>query len=838
MHIASLRALRPIALLFASMLPVAAAANAQSAAISAMRPSAQTSRVSAQADLGPQTQLTGHLPKWVNSSTQVSSKAVDLSAPIRLSVVLQRDPAVQAAFTQFLADQQTPGSPVYHEWLTPEQVGTLFGPTDSDVAAVTGWLASQGLTVLQVSKSKTIVDVSGSTAAVASALRTSFGYFTLDSSSVANQARLSAVSEPSVPTALRPVIQSITGLTDFPVEPQHIRGGARQFDVSGTAATGSAPSPLLTTSGGSHFLVPRDFYTIYDIPSVLAGTNTGATIGTKAQHVAIIGRSRVALTDISEFATNTAIANYTLNTIIPTGATDPGTTQGGDQDEATLDVDRVIGTAPGAIADLVVATNSSGGIQAAVSYNVNTLLDPIETISFGACEYRAGQSSVSIYDSLFSTGAAEGISTFVSSGDSGANGCATAFSPVTTNYPNSINYICASSYDTCVGGTEFAEGTGNYWSTTNGTGYSSALSYIPEGGWNEPSSTSGSTTTYAPASSGGGPSLFITKPIWQVATGVPNDNARDTPDVSFSAAGHDGYYACLDFALAAGQSCAASGGGYFFYFSGTSASAPGMAGIAALINTAIGKAQGNLNPLIYKLYGTTPAAFHDTTVTSSGVTGCAVTTPSMCNNSTPASTGLTGGQSGYLVSNGYDLVTGLGSLDVAKFIAAATAPTATVSTTIAVTATPNPASTSQTVTLTATLTPANTTLGAPTGTITFYSNGTMIGTTASTISGTTASITTSYATAGTYAITATYSGDNNYITSTSSATNLVVNAAPNFNLTAPAPADYVSGSGSGTDTITITSVNSFTGAVSITCAASGVTGATCSLNPTAPSVDG
>lgn len=46
-----------------------------------------------------------------------------------------------------------------------------------------------------------------------------------------------------------------------------------------------------------------------------------------------------------------------------------------------------------------------------------------------------------------------------------------------------------------------------------------------------------------------------------------------------------------------------------------------------------------------------------------------MTTPSMCNNSTPSPTMLTGGLAGYLVTDGFDEVTGLGSIDVWNLLA-------------------------------------------------------------------------------------------------------------------------------------------------------------------------
>jgi hypothetical protein len=97
-----------------------------------------------------------------------------------------------------------------------------------------------------------------------------------------------------------------------------------------------------------------------------------------------------------------------------------------------------------------------------------------------------------------------------------------------------------------------------------------------------------------------------------------------------------------------------------------------MAAITALLNTKAGAAQGNLNPLLYLLARTAPSAFHDVTVATSGVSNCSTSVASICNNSTPSPTALTGGLAGYAVTAGYDQATGLGSLDVAHFLVAAT----------------------------------------------------------------------------------------------------------------------------------------------------------------------
>jgi subtilase family serine protease len=585
---------------------------------------------------------------------------VDLLATMHLNLVLQRDPAVETAFKQLLLQQQDKASPLYHRWLTPQQIGELYGLTQADAAAIASWATTQGLTVEDIAPSRMIVRVTGTVEAIGNAFGTTFNYYGRP-----GHEHLALNSEPSLPAAFAGVARYIDGLVDLPPEPTG-------FGVVGQLPQrfGMDPAslhPFDTTGSGAHIITPKDFGTIYDIASVYASGNTGATIGSTPQHIAVIDRSDVASTDISEWAANVGITGYHLNTVQAT-TVDPGQTANGDQAEATADVNRTLGTAPGAITDLVVAGSSNGGIFTAASYNVDTLVDPVMTISFGGCEATRTAANVAPWDTLFQTGAAEGITSFVSAGDAAAAGCAADFAAAPATTPVlSVNYLCASTYVTCVGGTEFNDtaNASQYWATANSSGLSSALSYIPEGAWNEPTHVANGVTSYYIQGGSGGASVFISKPGWQTSS-TPTDGARDEPDIAFTAALHDGYYSCLAYA---GANCA---GGYYETTAGTSNAAPAMAGITALLNTKAGSSQGNINPMLYELALTSPSVFHDVTVATSGVTNCSALVASMCNNSTPSPTGLTGGLAGYVVAAGYDQATGLGSLDVAKFLAAIT----------------------------------------------------------------------------------------------------------------------------------------------------------------------
>ena len=718
-------------------------------------------RISPEAELSVRTTLGGHRTAW--SSPENDIGPVSPSTLIHLQLLLTRDAAREAAFQQRLADQQDPSSSSFHKWLTPVEIGAMYGPAPADIDAIRTWLASQGLQAEPAAPSGVFIEFSGPASSVEDAFQTSLHLYQvpgMDSST--KQSWRAPTTEPTIPAAFQPVVSAIEGLAEIPVAPPHRIESKSPSDSS----------PRLTTSSGSHSIAPSDFATIYDLTPVYNSGINGAGV-----RIAIIGLSQVNPGDISTYETIFGLPAKAANAVIPTSGADPGRQNNAYQSEATLDVERVIGTAPGAEPDLVVSSEATGGLITAISYNVQVLLDPIMTLSYLSCEANAGQAMTNFYASLFSQGAAEGISTFVSAGDSGAAGCDPHNVAPPATQSLGVNAYCSSGFVTCVGGTEFNDAANPhaYWANTNNGNLGSALGYIPEGVWNDPTTSGGTTVIDA---GGGGESLYLPKPAFQTGTGVPADGFRDTPDISFSASGaHDGYATC--YLNSSGGPCAPnSHGGYTFDGGGgTSAAAPSMAGIAALLDQELGGPQGALNPLIYRLanrvYST---AFHDVTQASSGVSNCTAVTPSLCNNSTPGQSGLTGGLPGYLVSIGYDLATGWGSLDVANFIDGARtvgAPTTTTlsgsSGTIAGT---QPLSFSATV-----ADPA--TANVPTGAAQFYVNGVPIGSLRPLSASGQATYTISSANLpnGADRVTATYNGDSTYEGSISNTVSLNIDPA-------------------------------------------------------------
>jgi pseudomonalisin len=689
--------------------------------------------------------LSGHHPSWAVAANDAGAVPDDVTLG-RLTLVLARTPQREAAFDQLLEDQQTVGSANYHHWLTPVEIGQQFGASSHDVAAIKNWLDSQGLNSVSVANAGDRIHFTGAASTVGSAFGAPLRYYR-----VKGERRISISSDPQIPKALAGIIKSVSGLYTLQAQPRYRKSNVQvEVGPDGEVCNGGVCE---------NFIFPMDFATIYGFGSFpILSLGAGQTI-------AIVGRSRVYKPDVENFELQSALPKKDHVETIPPAGTDPGPAKstGGcttpseicsDQEEATLDVTRATSIAPGATVKLVASASSAteDGVQIAVDYVIDTNPVPakILSISFGACEATAGSPGVTMYDTLFKQAAGEGISVFAAAGDSGAAGCDQPFVTPPASQTASPNYICSSSYVTCVGGTEFNDPPGSfYWN--NGQ----AITYIPEGAWNEPDNDGKPIV----ASGGGGASKFIPTPAWQVGTGVPAARTgRYTPDVAFSASAHDGYFGCLasaGTALNPSDCVVQSNGGFgFILFSGTSAAAPSMAGISAILNQSQNGAQGNLNPELYLLGADFyHSPFNDVTGASSGVADCDLHVPSMCNNSVPNTTDpLTAGLEGFLVGTGFDEATGLGSVRLGGLLQSWNG-----STPLLLSSSPNPVDSSAQVTFTVTATGANGSV--PTGTVTFAADGAALGKSTLNANGVAAFTTAVPLAVGTHTITATYSGD-------------------------------------------------------------------------------
>jgi len=542
------------------------------------------------------------------AAAQYDAGAVAPSYPMNhMLLTLLPDAAQQDALNQLLEAQHNPESAYYHQWLTPEQYGERFGISEADTAQVVGWLQGHGMEVEEVTAGRRSILFSGAASQVESAFHTQVHTY-----KIGGALHHANAKDPEIPAALAQVVGGVVSLHDFRSEAMH--NGAR------------LPSPDFA-SGGSNYLAPADFATIYDLVPLYQQSINGS-----GQSVAIVGRSNIKLADVRQFRTFFGLPANDPQIIV--NGSDPGIFSSGEETEADLDVEWSGAVAKNAGIKFVVSksTNSSDGVDLSAQYIVNHNLAAVMSTSFGLCEASLGSSGNGFLNSLWQQAAAQGITVFVSSGDNGAAGCDSA-SASSATHGHGVNGLCSTPYSVCVGGTEFSDASSPslYWLGSNASGtQASAIGYIPELAWNE------SAPGYGLWASGGGMSAVYAKPSWQAGTGVPADGKRDVPDVSLTSAGHDGYLIYQE--------------GSLYVVGGTSAASPSFAGVMALVVQHSAARQGNANTVFYSLVSKQRAGgasvFHDI------ISG---------NNSVP-------GQTGFNATVGYDQATGLGSIDAAVLV--------------------------------------------------------------------------------------------------------------------------------------------------------------------------
>jgi len=125
----------------------------------------------------------------------------------RIQLLLKRSPQQEASLQQLLHDMHTPGTASFHKWLTPEQFGEQFGPSDQDVQTIEDWLQTQGFQVLKVNPGKQTLEVAGTVGALQQAFHTSIHKYEVNG----EQHYANAVA-PEIPVALAPVLGGFVSL--------------------------------------------------------------------------------------------------------------------------------------------------------------------------------------------------------------------------------------------------------------------------------------------------------------------------------------------------------------------------------------------------------------------------------------------------------------------------------------------------------------------------------------------------------------------------------------------------------------------------------------------------
>lgn len=495
--------------------------------------------------------IPGHMVPALNHHSPMHFSASNRQLQLSIALNLRNENELNT----LLKEQNNPASPLYHQYLTPQEFTNFFGPTTDTVNQVVSYLRSQGLHVGSISSNHTLIDASGSVATVDKAFAVSIQDYSYNGRTV-----FAPAADPSVPSSLSGMILNISGLDDV----------AHYHPL--TNAT-----PKLGPNGG---FAPSDLRAAYDMNPLLSSADgTGQT-------VAIFELDGYKASDVTTYLNQFGLGSAKFSNVLVDGATGSA---GAGAIEVELDMEVVSAIAPGATQKIYIGPNSNSGVNDTYNRIVTDNIAKVTSTSWGECESDSGNSELTTLDNIFAQAAAQGQSIFAAAGDAGAFDCGTTTLAVDSpaDDPNVVG----------VGGTNLQVGSGSTYSSESVWSNSSDTSRGPEG-----------------VGGGGGLSSFFAKPSYQSGPGVDSNTSRHVPDVSADADPATGY-AVFCSVTAAG--CPASNS--WIVVGGTSAAAPLWAGVSVDTNEFLasqGKATlGNANATLYRLFNTTQtfAAYHDIT---------------------------------------------------------------------------------------------------------------------------------------------------------------------------------------------------------------------------------
>ena len=673
-------------------------------------------------DEGARTRLPGNVSAYARPERDVGLVPASQSMA-GLAFILKRSPAQDRDLEQFLSAQQDPKSRLYHRWLTTEQFASRFGATDADVRTLSTWLKSHGFVVKSVARGRDVLHFSGTEAQVEAAFHTQIHYFVLG-----GERHWANVSDPQIPTAFTPAVAGILGLNDFRLRPQHHRAtaetgalrpqfnaGAHGHAVAPTdfatiynvtplrnkGVTGAGATIAIAAQSNINLATPRAFWSAFGAANNQTVTFTVPTdasdpgekadadeseadldvemAGAIAQdaHLILIPSS-LGAADSAEYAVDNNLAPILS---ISFGACELALTTAGNtaiaalfQKAAALGITVVVATGDSGSASCDVG-DTTGPAPAMNGVAVSGVASTPYATAVGGTDFAVFGAAVAQY-----WGVANAPGTFSD---------ALSYMPEMPWNDSCANPVLLQLFPAYASNEAFCNDPGKAFSVVVAGG---------GGGTSNCTAPSGMT----PATCAGG----YPQPAWQTGViGLPENGHRVIPDVSFFAAagafGNSWIICDYHNTTCDPNGSAAAADGYEL-IGGTSASAPAFAGIVALLlQTQVTAAspdgrQGLINPTLYQLagaeFGTTEAPnttqlnhcnsssgnavgnaciFYDVT-TGGNAQPCATGSPDCVTQTGGDAYGVlsSSGTAAYTTSTGFDLATGLGSLNVTNFVTA------------------------------------------------------------------------------------------------------------------------------------------------------------------------
>ncbi len=348
-----------------------------------------------------------------------------------LHISVSMTPANPLGLQAYADSVSDPASPNYHLFLTPEQVGEMFGVSQATVNQVADYLKSKGLTIRLVAKNRLSVLADGTVAQAEAAFATRIDDFSVRNPNEAGNPRFYSFSQPlRVPTALKPSILDVTGLESF-------------------------TKPQLRA------LTPTQARTLYNLAPIYNGGMHG-----EGRTVGISNWDGYRLSNVplyySQFGLPTPPGGVGSNITVVTisggaGSGTPGA-------EGDLDIQMVLGMAP--LCNLRIYDGGNSDLIGVLTAEANDNLADVITESYGWS--LSGSTATSAHNEHLSM-TAEGITYMAASGDSG-----TSLEPYSyPDYDPEVMMVGGTVASTDSSGNRLSEvgwsGSGGGWSTNSAT---------------------------------------------------------------------------------------------------------------------------------------------------------------------------------------------------------------------------------------------------------------------------------------------------------------------------------------------------------------------------------
>ena len=490
-----------------------------------------------------------------------------------------------------LAQMHDPSSPKFQHWLKPDDFLQQFGPKAADIAAVRDALTARGLSI--VSTNAHGVRVRGSADAVAQAFSTP-----LQKVSTRARTRFQVRGTLQVPSELAAIPLHVVGLSRVPEHRVHAR-------VLGAAPAATGDNRYGAT--GPYWFT--DLKQAYDYPAYGPGTDgSGVSVAVLMADLVFPG-DVAAMFAHEKFTDVTGKPAPSLTTVAVDGG---GVYNGYGSVEASLDVQQVLGGAPGAQVTLVsVPDLYDQSIIDGYQYIVDSNKYDIVNSSFGECElaytaaYNGGVDYTDILEAeheIFLQGNAQGITFVASSGDEAGLVCPSVDYVNGGASPTYIPSVATPAADPAV----TAVGGGNLVTTSSTTSLKSA--YVRESAFADPEGPSdpwgfGTLVSGGAWGAGGGVSTIYRKPLYQILAKTGSSQYRAVPDVGMHVGGcPNDATSCSDDDSAVVAAYGVGIGGGYIALIGTSIASPEFAGALAVYEQQLGKRNHRLGNANYYLY--------------------------------------------------------------------------------------------------------------------------------------------------------------------------------------------------------------------------------------------